>query len=84
MEEQATYNVQINPIAFDLETIADASVIPHLPPVDPDSRLKDPEKIKENIKEKKKNRKGNWRFSHQPVEFAASDGSTASRRGTSF
>uniref|UniRef100_A0A6M3KF89 Putative DNA polymerase n=1 Tax=viral metagenome TaxID=1070528 RepID=A0A6M3KF89_9ZZZZ len=57
MEEQATYNVQINPIAFDLETIADASVIPHLPPVDPDSRLKDPEKIKENIKEKKEKQK---------------------------
>jgi len=43
-------------ITFDLETIADKSVIPLLPPVEPDSRLKDPVKIKANIKEKEKDR----------------------------
>ena len=40
------------PITFDLETIADKSVIPLLPAVEADSRLKDPAKIKANIKEK--------------------------------
>ena len=39
-------------IAFDLETIADSTVIPFLPEVEPDTRLKDPEKIKASIAEK--------------------------------
>lgn len=43
-------------IAFDLETIADKSIIPLLPPIEADSRLKDPAKIKENIKTKETER----------------------------
>lgn len=39
-------------IAFDLETIADRSIISLLPPLEPDSRLKDPEKIKASLQEK--------------------------------
>ena len=39
-------------ICFDLETIADKSVIPLLPPVEADTRLKDPVKIKANIEKK--------------------------------
>lgn len=41
---------------FDLETIADKSVIPLLPPVEPDSRLKDPIKIKASIEKKEADR----------------------------
>jgi len=40
-------------IAFDLETIADRTVIPFLPEVEPDSRLKDPIKIAANVADKK-------------------------------
>jgi len=39
-------------ITWDLETIADKSVIPLLPPVKPDSRLKDSIKIEADIKKK--------------------------------
>jgi len=39
-------------ICFDTETIADKSVIPFLPPVEADSRLKDPVKIKASIEQK--------------------------------
>ena len=39
-------------ITFDVETITDSSVIPLLPPIEPDSRLKDPKKIEENVKKK--------------------------------
>jgi len=45
MENQKT-------IAWDIETIADSSVIQLLPPIEPDSRLKDPKKIEANIKQK--------------------------------
>lgn len=40
-------------ITFDLETIADKSVIPLLPPLEPDTRLKDPAKIKTSIEKRK-------------------------------
>lgn len=43
-------------ITWDLETIADKSVIPLLPPVEPDTRLKDPIKIKANIEKKEADR----------------------------
>lgn len=36
----------------DVETVADPNVLPMLEPVKPDSRLKDPEKIKASIEEK--------------------------------
>lgn len=39
-------------ITFDLETIADKSVIPLLPPVKPNGTLKDPIKIKADIEKK--------------------------------
>ena len=39
-------------VVFDLETIADPECVKDLPPVTPDSRLKDPAKIKEQIAEK--------------------------------
>ena len=39
-------------IVFDLETIGNKSIVKHLPPVEPDSRLKNPEKIADNIKAK--------------------------------
>lgn len=39
-------------ITFDTETIADRSVIPLLPPVKADSRLKDPKKIEDSVKTK--------------------------------
>ena len=39
-------------IAFDFETIADKSIISLLPEIEPDSRLKDPVKIAQNIKNK--------------------------------
>lgn len=39
-------------ITFDLETIADKTVIPFLPPVEPDSRLKDSVKIQASIEKK--------------------------------
>jgi len=41
---------------FDLETIADKSAIPLLPPVEADSRLKDPAKIKASIEKKEADR----------------------------
>ena len=47
-------------ITWDLETIADKSVIPLLPPVEPDSRLKDPIKIKANIEKKETERLENF------------------------
>jgi predicted PolB exonuclease-like 3'-5' exonuclease len=40
-------------VAFDLETIANPAMIAHLPPIEPNPRLKDPEKIKADIEEKK-------------------------------
>lgn len=39
-------------LAIDVETFFDKNNISKLPPVEPDSRLKDPEKIKQNIEEK--------------------------------
>lgn len=39
-------------VVFDLETIADPECVKDLPPVTPDSRLKDPDKIKAQIQEK--------------------------------
>jgi predicted PolB exonuclease-like 3'-5' exonuclease len=44
-------------IVFDLETIADPEAAAMLPPVEPDSRLKDPAKIVTNIQEKEEKRK---------------------------
>jgi predicted PolB exonuclease-like 3'-5' exonuclease len=41
---------------FDIETIADPEMLTLLPPVEPDSRLKDPEKIKLDIEKKEKKR----------------------------
>jgi len=46
-----------NIVAFDLETIADPSVIPLLEPVEPDSRLKDPDKISADIAKKEKDQR---------------------------
>lgn len=43
-------------ITFDLETIADKSIIPLLPPIEPDTRLKDPTKIKASIEKKEADR----------------------------
>lgn len=43
-------------IVFDLETISDPSIIPHLPPIEADTRLKDPVKIQANIKMKSEKR----------------------------
>ena len=43
-------------IVFDLETIGDPSIIPHLPPLEADTRLKDPVKIEANIKMKAEKR----------------------------
>jgi len=43
-------------IAFDLETIADKSIIPILPPIESDPRLKDPIKIKASIEQKEADR----------------------------
>ena len=43
-------------ITFDTETIADKSVIPLLPPVEADTRLKDPVKIKASIEKKEADR----------------------------
>jgi uncharacterized protein YprB with RNaseH-like and TPR domain len=40
-------------VAFDLETIANPLRYDDLPPVEPSSRLKDPEKIKADLEEKK-------------------------------
>ena len=40
-------------IAFDIETIADKSVLPFLPEIEPDSRLVNPVKIQANIEKKK-------------------------------
>jgi len=40
-------------IAFDIETIADRSVIPFLPEVKPNGKLKDPAKIEADIADKK-------------------------------
>ena len=40
-------------VAFDLETIANPARYDSLPPVEPSSKLKDPEKIKADIEEKK-------------------------------
>lgn len=40
-------------VAFDLETIANPAMIDHLPPIEPNPRLKDPQKIKDDIAEKK-------------------------------
>lgn len=48
-------NLRINmdeAVCFDIETIADPEAIPLLPPVEPDSRLKDPAKIAEDIARK--------------------------------
>lgn len=42
----------MNILAIDVETFFDKNNISKLPPVEPDSRLKDPEKIKQNIEEK--------------------------------
>lgn len=39
-------------LAIDVETFFDKNNISKLPPVEPDSRLKDPKKIKQNIEEK--------------------------------
>ena len=39
-------------VCFDIETIADPEAVPLLPAVEPDSRLKDPAKIAEDIKRK--------------------------------
>lgn len=39
-------------LCFDIETAADESVIPLLAPMEPDSRLKDPEKIKASVAER--------------------------------
>jgi len=41
---------------FDLETIGDPSIIPHLPPIEPDPRLKNHDKIQANIKMKSEKR----------------------------
>ena len=41
---------------FDLETIGDPSIIPHLPELEADTRLKDPAKIQANIKMKSEKR----------------------------
>ena len=43
-------------VLFDLETIADPSVLSILPPVEPKANLKDPEKIKSDIAEKEAKR----------------------------
>ncbi|MDX9789042.1 MAG: ribonuclease H-like domain-containing protein [Desulfobacterales bacterium] len=43
-------------VCFDLETIADRSILHHLPAVQPKGNLKDPAKIKEDIAEKEKDR----------------------------
>ena len=40
-------------VAFDLETIANPAMIENLPPIVPNPKLKDPEKIKVDIEEKK-------------------------------
>ena len=40
-------------VAFDLETVANPRMIEFLPPIEPNARLKDPEKIKADIEEKK-------------------------------
>lgn len=45
-------------VVFDLETIADRSMLELLPPVEADNRLKDPVKIEANIKEKEQKRLG--------------------------
>jgi 3'-5' exonuclease len=42
-----------HPLAFDFETIANPAMIDFLPEVTPDSRLKDPDKIKADIEKKK-------------------------------
>uniref|UniRef100_A0A6M3K5X5 Putative DNA polymerase n=1 Tax=viral metagenome TaxID=1070528 RepID=A0A6M3K5X5_9ZZZZ len=56
-EIQAEYmRIMKKVIAFDLETIANKSIIPLLPPVEPAGNLKDPIKIKADIKKKEADR----------------------------
>ena len=43
---------KLKTVAFDLETIANPAMIDHLPPIEPNPRLKDPEKIRDDIAEK--------------------------------
>jgi len=45
--------MELNAVAFDFETIANPTVIPLLPPVEPRGNLKDPVKIEADIQQKK-------------------------------